>query len=792
MIEPLPEHTAGTEDHEIKRDNDDHRMEDLMTETTTLILATAHGLYGLAYLFLSGTILRRRGLRQPAGRLLLLYILIALLGTLGEAALLLALLPSSAAEALSRASAYAPLLLAFLFLCLSWRFLEHRRCPWSCWLPGLFALAGSIALGEDFLPLPSGWTFPSEAVGRGATTLTWGVLTAFAAAWTLRARRRADQPLHRNRIAYWSLALLLTVAGASLTLLGLAMAGHGLYLLGALVMAYALLTYSLPDVRRMGRRFIGYLLIALLSAIVYAAVLWAAQALFRPTPGYDVLLAAAGAALFLALLANPLLARLQKAVERKLSGAAYDPGQTLRQYSTSISNIPDLERLATAAIGLISEAMEIRRGALFIVRREADEEGEVYYHLRGVTGMGEGQPPGCISAASPVAICLAREHRPLSQYDMDLLPRFRETSEEERVWWSSLKMDVYVPIYAQGEWIGLLALGPKLSGDRYFEEDLRLLSTLADQTAVALQNARLFDDLRLRNIENERLNRELTVANEQLVRLDKAKSDFINIASHELRTPLTKIRGYNDLLAELIQHGSLTTESAAQMIEGVRNAVQQLEEIARAMFDVSRIETETLALNLWPTSLETVIQTVADRWREALKERNLHLVIGGLMDLPTIIADGERLGQVFDHLLQNAIKFTPDGGKIRIMGALRDGDRPPEEQTVEITVSDTGIGIAKEDLERVFEKFYRVGDVMLHSTGRIKFMGAGPGLGLTVVRGIVKAHGGKVWAESPGRDKSRCPGATFHVVLPCRPRKEGRAGKMIRPDDTTVGKLVNW
>ncbi len=788
MIEPLSDYTVGTEDHEAESDGDDHRMENLMTETTTLILATAHGLYGLAFLLLGGAILRQHGLRQPAGRLLLLYILVALLGTLGEMVVLLPLSPFPGAETLDRAVAYGPLLLSFLFLCLSWRFLEHRRCPWTCWLPALTALVGSIVLGEGNLLLPPEWASLAKTAGRGAATLTWGVLTAFAAAWTLRARRRADQPLHRNRIAYWSLALLLTVVGAGLTLLGLTTAGHGFYLLGALVMAYALLTYSLPDVRRMGRRLIGYLIVALLSAVVYAAVFWTAQALVHPAPGYDVLAATAGAALFLALLADPLLTRLQKAVERKLSGAAYDPGQTLRQYSTSISNIPDLERLATAAIGLISEAMEIRRGALFIVRREADEEGEVYYHLRGVTGMGEDQPPGRIAATGPVAVCLAREHRPLSQYDIDLLPRFRDIPEEERAWWSSLKMDVYVPIYAQGEWIGLLALGPKVSGDRYFEEDLRLLSTLADQTAVALQNARLFDDLRLRNMENERLNRELTAANEQLVRLDKAKSDFINIASHELRTPLTKIRGYNDLLAELIRHGSLTAESAEQMIEGVRNAVRQLEEIAKTMFDVSKIETETLSLNLWPTSLETVIQTVANRWREALRERNLNLITGGLMDLPTIIADGERLEQVFDHLLQNAIKFTPDGGTIRIMGALRDGDRPPEEQAVEITVGDTGIGIAPEDLERIFEKFYRVGDVMLHSTGRTKFMGAGPGLGLTVVRGIVEAHGGKVWAESPGRDKSRCPGATFHVVLPCRPRKGSRSGKTIRPDDTTVGK----
>lgn len=108
---------------------------------------------------------------------------------------------------------------------------------------------------------------------------------------------------------------------------------------------------------------------------------------------------------------------------------------------------------------------------------------------------------------------------------------------DERAWVSSLKMDVYVPIYAKDEWIGILALGPKISGDRYFYEDLMLLKTLADQTAAALENARLYQNLKDRNADNERLNQELKTANQELARLDQAKSDFINIASHELRTP---------------------------------------------------------------------------------------------------------------------------------------------------------------------------------------------------------------------------------------------------------------
>jgi signal transduction histidine kinase len=302
------------------------------------------------------------------------------------------------------------------------------------------------------------------------------------------------------------------------------------------------------------------------------------------------------------------------------------------------------------------------------------------------------------------------------------------------------------------------------------------LSTLADQTAVALQNARLFDDLKIQNGENARLNQELTAANRELARLDQSRSDFIQIASHELRTPLTNVRGYIDLLSELVKHEALTTEGGEQVVQGVRTAIQRLEEITKAMFDVSRIDTETLTLKLWPTSLVSTVNKAAEAWGSALRQRRQTLTTLGLEDLPVIVADSTRLEQAFSHLIQNAIKFTPNGGEIRIWGHLRDEDLPVEEQTVEIIVVDNGLGVAPDDLERIFEKFYRVGDVMLHSTGKTKFKGAGPGLGLTIVRGIVEAHGGFIWAESPGRSEESCPGTEFHVILPVQARVEEPAG----------------
>lgn len=376
-----------------------------------------------------------------------------------------------------------------------------------------------------------------------------------------------------------------------------------------------------------------------------------------------------------------------------------------------------------------------------------------------------------LPAQSLVADYLCQSRASLTQYDIDMRPRFRDISSAEREWLAGLDMDVYVPIHAQDEWIGLLALGPKISGNRYFGDELLFLSTFADQTAVALENARLFDDLKARSEEIARLNQDLVRANTELARVGQAKSDFIDIASHELRTPLTQVRGYADMLKEMLEEESLKPETGARMLKGLKLAAMRLEEIIDTMFDVAQIDTETLELKLVSESVSRVVEGAVEEWIEALKERKHTLTLQGLDDLPHVQADYKRLKQAFSHLIQNAIKYTPDGGQIRIKGQLLEWVLP-QDQAIEIVISDTGIGIAEDDLDQIFAKFYRVGNVLLHSTGKTKFKGAGPGLGLPIARGIVEAHGGRLWAESAGCDEEKCPGSEFHVVLPLHPKTQ--------------------
>lgn len=264
---------------------------------------------------------------------------------------------------------------------------------------------------------------------------------------------------------------------------------------------------------------------------------------------------------------------------------------------------------------------------------------------------------------------------------------------------------------------------------------------------------------------------EVSRANRELARLEQAKTDFISIAAHELKTPLTLIQGYVDILIA-IQKGN---PQAMTLLEGVERGGNRMGSIIDNMLDLSAIDMNQLILVLENVNLKTIAELVITQARKALAERHQTASVEGMDDLPPIEADGNRMYQILKQLLSNAIKYTPDEGHITFSAQLA-ASRSTNQPAVEIRVRDNGVGIAPEDRDKIFGKFYRGGDTALHSTGETKFMGAGPGLGLAIVKGLVEAHGGRVWAESQGFDMTNRPGSTFVVSMPVQalPRPEVR------------------
>jgi len=252
---------------------------------------------------------------------------------------------------------------------------------------------------------------------------------------------------------------------------------------------------------------------------------------------------------------------------------------------------------------------------------------------------------------------------------------------------------------------------------------------------------------------------ELERTNEILRNIDKTKTNFIQISAHELRTPLTLIMGYSQML----EQDTKNSPELFALAQGILEGSERMTDIVDSMLDVSRIDSNTLFLRKTGLRIDLLISKVNKKFDAALNERNIQLTVKGLADLPLVPADPDMMQKVFHHLIMNAIKFTPDGGSITVGGRYLNGSEPPQ---VEITVRDTGIGIDSALHELVFKKFNQTGDVLLHSSGKTKFKGGGPGLGLAIARGIVEAHGGQIWVESPGYNENTCPGSTFFVSLP--------------------------
>ncbi|NPV78549.1 MAG: HAMP domain-containing histidine kinase [Anaerolineae bacterium] len=267
---------------------------------------------------------------------------------------------------------------------------------------------------------------------------------------------------------------------------------------------------------------------------------------------------------------------------------------------------------------------------------------------------------------------------------------------------------------------------------------------------------------------------QLSQIQRALEKLDRTKSDFISIAAHELKTPLTLIEGYASMLAE--KHTQQNMESSdAILLNGIHNGIQRLRTIIDDMVDVSLIDNNLLQLNIQPVWLNRILKTLALELETVIVSRKLNLEI---VDFPgseiMIFADPERLIQAFRNVLTNAIKYTPDGGQIKINGRTLSG-------FIETTISDTGIGIAPEDQPAIFDKFGRLGNSTLHSSSKTNFKGGGPGLGLHIAKGILEAHGGAIWVESPGYDESSCPGSIFHILLPTH----------LEPADQKMAKLFS-
>lgn len=285
-----------------------------------------------------------------------------------------------------------------------------------------------------------------------------------------------------------------------------------------------------------------------------------------------------------------------------------------------------------------------------------------------------------------------------------------------------------VPMTSKDRVIGVLEAINK-RGQPWSEDDEQYLTILASHAAIAIESAQLV--------------MALQKANKDLSEIDDLKNNFIAIASHELRTPLGVIMGYASFLQE--KDDAEVNEHATKVL----NSALQLRRIIEDMTNLRYLKQNPSELQRDPVPLREIIQDL--RYDvEALTEARGHQLV---IDLPqqdlTVLVDRSRVLMALTNILNNAVDFTPVGGQITIHAVQHDSNR------VWISISDTGIGLTADQLDRVFDEFYQVEDHMTRRHG-------GLGIGLSIAKALVEAHGGRIWAESAGLNK----GATFTFSLP--------------------------
>ena len=305
----------------------------------------------------------------------------------------------------------------------------------------------------------------------------------------------------------------------------------------------------------------------------------------------------------------------------------------------------------------------------------------------------------------------------------------------------------YVWLYLTVDWLAALAAVAFLALRRRY--------------GVFIESATIVREYEHEFEEKAREARSLAQINEELRRLDELKSEFLAMVSHELRTPLTAIVGYSRLLLRQV-HGPLTPKQIEQQ-EAIFRSAQRLTDLINELLDVSRLESGRVELSPLPTDARLVADQGIAVVAVAAQAKRIQIVNEIDSATPAVQADPERMQQILVNLLSNAVKFTPEGGRVSI-SAGRHKDQ------VWIAVTDTGVGIQREELARIWDPFYQVESTLRRRHG-------GSGLGLTIVRRLVELHGGLVRAESEGENRGSrftftLPAAKAPVAQPAVPSRE--------------------
>ncbi|MFH1426424.1 MAG: GAF domain-containing sensor histidine kinase [Candidatus Kerfeldbacteria bacterium] len=368
-----------------------------------------------------------------------------------------------------------------------------------------------------------------------------------------------------------------------------------------------------------------------------------------------------------------------------------------------------------------------------------------------------------LSRKSPLIKELLHTDDPIILDELDMqvsnaeTPKNRKRYEAIRSHLEEIEGHVAVPVSTKNKLVAVLLLTKKKSGEAFSVRDIQLLEVISPQVASGIEKARLYQEQKEFAItlqrEVDKATADLQKANAKLRELDQAKSEFMSIASHQLRTPLAGIIGYLSMI-DSGDYGKVPKQQDP-VIKDILDATQRLIRMVNVFLNVTRIEAGRFVMNYKMVPFFETIESVYKELKPTAEKHGVNLVIKP-SELPEVEVDNDKIKDVILNLIDNAIKYSPNG-TVTVWGDQPDGKH------ISVHVQDTGVGIAKGEAKNLFSKFVR-------GSGIARVDPSGSGLGLFIAKKITEEHGGKVWAESEGEGK----GSIFSFSIPISADKKAQ------------------
>ncbi len=486
------------------------------------------------------------------------------------------------------------------------------------------------------------------------------------------------------------------------------------------ILSYAIIKHRLMDINIVMKKGTTYVLLFALLFIPSFLLILLGQKIFYGAINYWFTVMMFSVLLLAAVLFHKIKPETEKVVDKFLFKDRYNYRETLGNFSKAMVNILDLPSLLKRFIDMITQTMGVEKASIFLLN---DEKGR--YELFESKNIKISTTSPALPKGAPLPSYLQKIKEIIVKEELAkgvAFPELKGIIEQMDL----IEAEVSIPLISKGQLIGIINLSHKFNKDVYYQEDIDLLTTLANQAAIALENARLYEDLKKSKSYIRRADR--------LASLGTLTAGL----AHEIRNPLVAIKTLTQLLPERVDDEEFRNHFlniAAGEVERISHLVSELLDFAKPSTPKFEMEDINSILN----GMILLVSTES-------KRKNLHIEKEFTPDLPLIKVDREQIKQVFLNILLNAIEATPEGGKItiRTRSFLRPGGKP----YLQIEFKDTGCGIAEESLEEIFNPFYTTKPT-------------GSGLGLSISNQIVLDHDGYIDVES-----QRGKGSSFFINLP--------------------------